>query len=111
LPVATNDNIELVKYAIYGLHNLFLPDYRYKKAGVIVEGLQNEFSFQGNIFDNTNRKKQRELLVTIDKLNGEFGRDTVKLAVQGNGKEWKLRQEKLSKRYTTNWDEIMEVKA
>ena len=111
LPVATNDNVELVKYSLVCLKEIFNPGFRYKKAGVIVDGLQDESSFQGNIFDETDRKKQRELLQTIDKLNSEFGRDKVKLAIQGDGKEWKLRQEKLSKRYTTNWNEIIEVKA
>ncbi len=111
LPVATNDNIELVKYAKLCLNTIFKPEFRYKKAGVIVEGLQDETQVQGNIFDKIDRKKQRKLFQTIDKLNHEFGRDKVKLAVQGDGKEWKLRQEKLSKRYTTNWKEIIEVKA
>jgi DNA polymerase V len=111
LPVATNDNIELVKYAIICLNAIFKPEFQYKKAGVIVEGLQDKAQIQGNIFDKTDRKKQHKLIQTIDKLNHEYGRDKVKLAVQGNGKEWKLRQEKLSKRYTTNWNEIIEVKA
>jgi DNA polymerase V len=111
LPVATNDNTELVKHAIICLNAIFSPDFKYKKAGVIVDGLQNECQVQGNIFDKINRKKQCDLLHAIDKLNREFGRDKVKLAVQGDGKEWKLRQEKLSKRYTTNWNEIIEVKA
>lgn len=111
LPVATNCNSELVKYALFCLHEIYSPDYRYKKAGVIVDGLQSETSYQGDIFDTQNRNKQRELLKAVDKLNREFGRDKVKLAVQGNGKEWKLRQEMLSKRYTTNWNEIIEVKA
>lgn len=111
LPVATNDNAELVKYALICLNEIFCTEFRYKKAGVIVEGLQAEDQVQGNIFDKTNRKKQHNLIRTIDKLNREFGRDKVKLAVQGDGKEWKLRQEKLSKRYTTNWKEIIDVKA
>lgn len=111
LPVATNSNTELVKYALFCLNEIFIPGFRYKKAGVIVEGLQNESSIQQNIFDKTDRKKQRDLLKVMDKLNSEYGRDTVKLAVQGDGKEWKLRQEKLSKRYTTIWNEIIEVKA
>ena len=98
LPVATSSNTELVKYASLCLNEIFMPGFRYKKAGVIVDGLQNESCFQQNIFDKTNRKKQRDLLKVIDKLNCEFGRDKVKLAVQGDGKEWKLRQEKLSKR-------------
>ena len=59
LPVATNDNIELVKYANICLNAIFSPDFRYKKAGVIVDGLQNETQVQGNIFDKTDRKKQR----------------------------------------------------
>jgi len=84
LPVATNDNIELVKYANVCLNAIFSPEFRYKKAGVIVEGLQDETQFQGNIFDKTDWKKQRNLFQTIDKLNREFGRDKVKLAVQGD---------------------------
>jgi len=111
LPVATNDNIEIVKYALVCLKEIFNQGFRYKKAGVIVDGLQDESHFQQNIFDKTDRTKQREVNQMIDKLNNEFGRDKVKLAVQGDGKEWKLRQEKLSKRYTTNWNEIIEVKA
>ncbi|HSM49255.1 MAG TPA: Y-family DNA polymerase [Draconibacterium sp.] len=111
LPVATNSTTELVKYARLCLNEIFMPGFRYKKAGVIVDGLQNESCFQQNIFDITDRKKQRDLLKVIDKLNSEYGRDKVKLAVQGDGKEWKLRQEKLSKRYTTNWNEIIIVKA
>jgi DNA polymerase V len=111
LPVATNDNIEIVKYALVCLNEIFNQGFRYKKAGVIVDGLQDESHFQQHIFDKTDRIKQREVNRMIDKLNSEFGRDKVKLAVQGDGKEWKLRQEKLSKRYTTNWNEIIEVKA
>ena len=111
LPLASNDSIELVKYANVCLNAIFSPEFRYKKAGVIVDGLQNKTQVQGNIFDKTDRKKQHKLFQTIDKLNYEFGRDKIKLAVQGDGKEWKLRQEKLSKRYTTNWNEIIEVKA
>ncbi len=110
LPVATNSNSELTQYALLCLRELFEPEFKYKKAGVIVDGLQDEQAFQGNIFDKTDRKKQRKLLESVDKLNKQFGRDKVKLAVQGNGKEWKLRQEKLSGRYTTNWNEIINVK-
>ncbi len=111
LPVATNNSIELVKYAKLGLNMIFNPEFCYKKAGVIVDGLQDETQVQGNLFDKTDRIKQQKLFHTIDILNRELGRDKVKLAIQGDGKERKLRQEKLSKRYTTNWKEIIEVKA
>jgi len=109
LPVATSSNVELVKFALQGLNTIFCPNFRFKKAGVIVDGLQDESHFQGNIFDKTDRVKQQKLLQTIDRINVGFGRDKVKLAVQGDGNEWKLRQEMLSKRYTTRLNEIIEV--
>ena len=111
LPVATNFNSELVKYSLFCLHEIFKPYFKYKKAGVIVDGLQDESSFQGNIFDTKNRTEHKKLIQLIDNINNEFGRDKVKLAVQGSGKDWKLRQEKLSKKYTTNLNDIIEVKA
>lgn len=111
LPIATSSNSELTKYALQILRAIFETGYSYKKAGVIVDGLHSETSVQQNIFDNKDREKQRRLLKTLDKLNRDFGRDKIKLASQGDGKEWKLRQEKLSRRYTTRWNEIIEVKA
>lgn len=110
-PVASNHDAELVKHALWCLHALYRPGFLYKKAGVIVEGLQPESSYQCNLFEATDRKKQHDLLEAIDRINASHGRDTVRLAVQGDGKKWKLRQEKLSKRYTTNWNDIIEVKA
>ncbi len=110
LPVASNENIELVKHALYCLNQIYSSSYNYKKAGVIVDGLQSEKQVQANLFDKSNREKFRNLRNAVDKLNYEFGRDKIKLAVQGDGKKWKLRQEKLSQRYTTNWNEIIEVR-
>ena len=111
LPVATNNSSEIVNYALFCLKSIYSSGFRYKKAGVIVDGLQAETSVQTNLFDQFKRKEQSELMRVIDKLNCDYGRDKIKFAVQGDGKEWKLRQENLSKRYTTRWDEIIEVKA
>ena len=55
LPVATNSNSELVKYSLFCLTELFRRDYKFKKAGVIVEELQSEQAFQADIFDKENR--------------------------------------------------------
>lgn len=109
LPVATNDNQELVHYSVLCLEQIYNRNYNYKKAGVIVDGLERETSFQSDLFDIIKRKERRKLINAVDLLNGKYGRDKIRLAVQGTGEEWKLRQEMLSKRYTTNWKEIMEV--
>lgn len=109
LPLASNTNSEIVKYAVFCLKEIYQANYLYKKAGVIVEGLQSEFAIQKNIFDNEDGIRQQKISKSVDALNSKFGKDKVKLAVQGDGEKWKLRQEKRSKRYTTNWNEILEI--
>lgn len=106
LPMATNSTEELIRYALMLLDKIFHAGYRYKKAGVIVEGLVPEQHCQPGLFDTVDREKQKILCRTIDELNHRMGRDRIRMAIQGDGKEWKLRQEKLSQRYTTRWDEI-----
>lgn len=111
LPIASNTNNELVKAALIGLNDIFQPGLLYKKAGVIVSGISTENHVQGNLFEGITNSKFKEISKVTDELNLRFGRDKVKLAVQGNRPEWKLKQEKLSQRYTTRWDELLKVKA
>ena len=110
LPVETNSTMELVRYSLAALEAIYKSGYRYKKAGVIVFDIVPENEAQGSLFDNVDRPKHAEIMKTLDQINAKFGRDTVKLAVQGSGQKWKLRQEKLSPCYTTRWKDIITVK-
>jgi len=47
----------------------------------------------------------------LDEPNKRMGRDTVKVSVQGFGREWHLRQKRKSRSYTTRWQELLEVMA
>lgn len=109
LPVPTSSSYELVHYAIIGLSKIYRKEYRYKKAGVIVEGLMPEKDIQGNMFYNKDISTYNQLAKTTDTINRFYGKDTVKLAVMGSGSEWKLRQKKLSGRSTTCWKEIIKI--
>ncbi|MBK8807346.1 MAG: Y-family DNA polymerase [Bacteroidales bacterium] len=111
LAIASNNNSDLVKYAIHGLKELFEPKLLYKKVGVIVSGISDEMQVQGSLFEGMNDKKRDTVSIITDQLNFRFGKDVVKLAVQGNNPDWKLRQEKLSPHYTTRWNELLKVKA
>ena len=110
LDVPTNDSIEIVKFALKGLHQIYLSGYSYKKAGVIVGKIVPETQVQLSLFDNLDRDKRREVNSVIDRINRRMGRDKVKLAVQGTGRKWKLKQEKLSPCYTTRFTDMLEVK-
>lgn len=110
LSKASNTNHELAKAALTGLKQIYQPNLLYKKTGVIVSSISSDEYVQGNLFEENNSAQFKELSKVTDILNNRYGKDKVKLAVQGKSKEWKLKQEKLSPRYTTRWDELLKVK-
>lgn len=105
-PAPTNNTQEIVHYALAGLKTIFMQGYQYKKAGVIITEITEDV--QLGLFDSVDREKHNKLMQIVDKINGEHG-ERIKLAVQGNGREWKLKQEQLSRHYTTNINQIINI--
>ena len=110
LQVPTNDSVEIIKNAIYGLKMIYNCDFLYKKAGVVLGGIVPEEQIQLSLFDSLDRIKLKKINVAVDKVNSIMGRHTVKLAVEGNKKVGKLKQMKLSPCYTTRFSDILKVK-
>jgi len=108
LPFATNSSIEIAKFAIEALQQIFVSGYHYKKAGVMVMDIVPEMPNQLNLFINSN-PKHKALMVAIDKINNEIGQQKVMLAAQDPARRWKMKQEKLSPRYTTKLSEIITI--
>ena len=104
----TNSSIELVKYALQGLKAIFQEGYQYKKAGVIVMGLTPVNEAQLSIFNNSNPKHQ-PLMAVIDRMNKSIGNNKVKFANQSLDRQWKMKQEKLSPRFSTNIKEVITI--
>ena len=46
----------------------------------------------------------------MDQINQKYGRNSVYSLGEGIEKKWSMKQELLSKRYTTQWNELLEVK-
>jgi len=107
LPFPTSSSIEIVEYALKGLKSIYKEYIGYKRAGVVLMDFVQDNEYQQSLFYNTN-PKHKQLMVAIDKLNDKFG-TKVRLAAQDQ-KTHKMKQERLSKRYTTNIREIIEVK-
>jgi DNA polymerase V len=113
LPQPTASTIDLTRYALYGLDRIYKPGYRYKKAGVILEGLQPDDYIQLNCFipyDHVIRKRENALMKAVDKMSFKWGRGAVFLASEGVKKKWSMKRSLLSKRFTTCFDELLEVK-
>ena len=111
--VPTNDLQELVSAAVTQIRKEWKGDgeYHYKKSGVIVWNICRDDAIQGNLFDSINRGKQMDLAKAIDEINRKNGHNTIRVAVQGFGNKWHLKNEYISKQYTTNINDIIVVKA
>lgn len=110
LPVGSNDSRVLIKYALIALKKIYKQGYRFKKAGVVVSSIVPEAQVQLGLFDVANDEKGKAIMKTIDKLNYKIGKNKVKLAAQGFDRRWKMKNERLSNRYTTRFDELLIIK-
>ena len=109
LPYATNSSITISKYAVLGLHKIFKKGILYKKAGVMTMGLVPTANRQLPLFGGE-ESKHLLIMKTLDCINKRFGPHQMKLANQDLQYTWKMKQEHLSQRYTTEISEIIEVK-
>ncbi|MGI6232221.1 MAG: Y-family DNA polymerase [Prevotella sp.] len=84
LSVPTNLTDELSAAALSLLHQIFVPGYRYKRAGVTVYNLQSETGVQTSLFDfNAERHdKSRKVNKAVDEINKQMGTNVVRLGNQ-----------------------------
>ena len=105
----TDSTLTISKSAVEAVKTIFKKGVKYKRAGVIVTGLVPSDNYQINMFATEN-PKHKPLMQAIDKINKTFKSDKVKLANQDLQRTWKMRQERLSPKYTTNINDIIRVK-
>ncbi|MEX0723250.1 MAG: Y-family DNA polymerase [Gracilimonas sp.] len=98
--------------------SVHLPNTKYKKAAIMLTGLVPRSEVQMDLFDpELYTQQQFQLMECIDQINTKHGRNTAAFAATGlhrnNQQEaiWKMNQSFLSKRYTTEWNDIMVAKA
>jgi DNA polymerase V len=110
LPAATSITNELIKPAVELVDRLYENGTYYKKAGVMLSGLVPDTAVQANLFVPAAKNSSRMLMGMIDNVNFSMRDDVLKFAASGTTRDWKMRQELRSPRYTTRWDELFEVR-
>jgi DNA polymerase V len=110
LPKPTSCTNELIKYAVPLVERLYKAGPKYLKAGVMLGGIVPDNSIQGNMFLRENKNCERKLMDMIDNINFSQRDDVLKFAASGTKRNWKMRQELRSPRYTTRWDELFEIR-
>lgn len=109
-PFPTNSSIDIIKLVNTALEGIYQEGYHYKKAGVIVMDLTPIDQKQLTLFNSENTKHD-PIMSVVDRLNKSYGNNKVKFASQSMGRQWKMKQEHLSPRYSTNINEIISIKA
>jgi len=107
VPFATNSTHELTKICTQALRAIYEPGYNYLKTGVRATGIIPAGEVQYNLFSNYDNSKQLALSNLMDEINERYGRGKLRIAAEGYDKTWKMKQEFLSKQYTTNWSDII----
>lgn len=110
LSVATDDTRRLGAAAQYGLERIYRPGYRYKKAGVMLTGLQPATVLQADLFSGYERPRATRLMAAMDAINKAYGRDTATFAGSGLRQPWRMQSGHKSPRYTTCWQELAIVR-
>ena len=109
LPYATDSSLIISDCAVKAVASIFKEGIKYKRAGVIVTGLVPTDNHQLNLFQHEN-PKHKPLMQRIDAINHKYEAAKIKLGNQDLKRTWKMRQERLSLKYTTNINEILTVK-
>lgn len=109
LPFATQSAFTLSTTAIEMLKELFKENEEYNKAGVILCEIIPENQKQFHLFEEENPKHER-LMKVMDMIRKKTGERKIRLGNQDLDRTWKMKQNFLSKKYTTNLDDILEVK-
>ena len=115
LPMATSVTSELIKPAVclaervYKVANKDNKKSLFKKAGVMLSGIVPDENLQANLFVAASQNKGRKLMDMMDNINFSMRDDILKFAASGTRRNWKMRQEFRSPRYTSRWDELREV--
>ncbi len=84
LSPATHDPRAVAALAGQLADAMFVPGSVYTKCGVMLEGLHPQAAMQTDLFAAVDPKAVG-LLTAIDGLNGRYGRNTVRLAAEGQG--------------------------
>lgn len=106
LPYPTSDSRVLVEAAQRALRCLYRDGYDYAKGGVILSQIVPSAHYTGDLFSPGPRPGSDALMQTIDAVNEKMGRGAVRLAREEAAQGWKMRQQFLSPRYTTRWEDL-----
>ena len=110
LTVGSSDTLKLNHAAQQTLTQIYKSGYAYKKCGVVLMGIESTDSqMQLDWLNPPDSDERKSLMQTIDKINQRYGRHSIRTADQDAGGGWRMRRERLSPCYTTQFEHLLQV--
>lgn len=94
------------------LKTIFLPGFKYKKAGVSLSMIEQHQNSQDVLLESLEFKSDPKLVKIIDNINSVYGKNTLLYAACGKVEKQRFiaRAQKKSQKFTSSWQEILTVK-
>ncbi|HLF66153.1 MAG TPA: DUF4113 domain-containing protein, partial [Gammaproteobacteria bacterium] len=108
--ITPTDDVRLITHhAKACLRAIYKPGFYYKKVGVWLTELNDNSSYQFDLFHEQcehTRQTNAAFLSVLDKINHRFGQHTLHLAALGFERSWDTQYQFKSPAYTTRWSEL-----
>lgn len=112
LVTATNDTRALITTAQHVLKQLYKTGFNYKKAGILLMDIIPSHQQSNDLFIQPSPQRSVALMKVLDETNQIFGSHTLFFAAEGGVQaSWAMRSGYRSPRYTTHWQELVNVMA
>jgi DNA polymerase V len=106
IPQATDDTMQLVRVALWGLKRIYRPGYEYQKAGVMLSEIVPATALQHDLFSRDTSQRITARMDVLDKVNRRMGRHALILGSDSTHQGWKMKSGNRSPAYTTCWKEL-----
>jgi DNA polymerase V len=109
LPYPTDDVRLLTKAAVDALERLYRPGFNYSKAEVMLLNLCQPGEYTDDLFAVSQPSEATKVMAVLDKINGRWGRGTLRAASVPSKPDWAMRREMMSQSFTTRLDQLWTV--
>ncbi|MCX7342624.1 MAG: Y-family DNA polymerase [Proteobacteria bacterium] len=107
----TNDTATIIQHAQSAVEDFFDPKISYSKIGIMALDLHDATLPQQKSIFTPKANDKKDIDKVMDDLNKRFGLGTVRPLSCGESIDWMNKRDHKTPAYTTNWQNIVQVKA
>ena len=102
LRTPTSSTAKVITAANKIIDEIYCEGYRYQKTGITLLNLINEDYIQESLYEDRLSEGEEKITTVVDQVNMQYGNNTIFHASQGTKKDWRVKSDSMSKKYTTS---------